>query len=162
MITNTIYRYRLERRWSAGRGHCGFIMLNPSTADEGSDDPTIRRCIGFAEGWGYSGLIVGNLFALRAADPAALLAACDPVGGRANAQALVDLIDEATLIVCAWGHFSAVGDRGREAIALVRERGRVPYCLGLTKHGDPRHPLYLRSTLQPVPLDPCEKLRAAF
>jgi hypothetical protein len=162
MTTNATYRYRLERRWSGGAGHCGFIMLNPSTADAGSDDPTIRRCIGFAKGWGYSGLIVGNLFALRATERAALLTARDPVGGKANREALVELIDEARLILCAWGHFSAVGDRGREAIALVRERGRVPYCLGLTKHGDPRHPLYLRSTSQPVPLEQSEKLRAAF
>jgi hypothetical protein len=151
-ITNT-YRYRLERHWSGGTGLCGFIMLNPSTADERSDDPTIRRCIGFAKGWGYSGLIVGNLFALRATCPAALLAAGDPVGGEANAQALVDLIDEAGLILCAWGHFSAVGDHGREAIALVRERGRVPHCLGLTKHGAPRHPLYLPASTQPVALE---------
>jgi hypothetical protein len=152
LITNSTYRYRLDRRWSGGEGLCGFIMLNPSTADERADDPTIRRCIGFAKGWGYSGLIVGNLFALRATDPAVLHAARNPEGGAANALALVDLIDEATLILCAWGHFCAVGDRGREAIALVRGRGRVPYCLGLTKHDYPRHPLYLRSTSKPVPL----------
>jgi hypothetical protein len=153
LITSSTYRYRLDRRWCGGEGLCGFIMLNPSTADERSDDPTIRRCIGFAKGWGYSGLIVGNLFALRATDPAMLLAARDPVGGEANALALVELIDEAALNLCAWGHFAGVGQRGGEAIALVRARGRVPYCLGLTKHGAPRHPLYLRSTSQPVSLE---------
>jgi len=153
MKRKTTYRYRLDRRWSGGQGLCGFIMLNPSTADERSDDPTIRRCIGFAKGWGYSGLIVGNLFALRATDPAVLLAARDPVGGIANALALADLIDEATLIVCAWGQFAAVGRRGGKAIALIRARGRLPHCLGLTRHGAPRHPLYLRAASQPVPLE---------
>lgn len=146
----TAYRYRLDRRWAGGEGLCGFIMLNPSTADEQADDPTIRRCIGFAKGWGYSGLIVGNLFALRATDPTMLLAARDPVGGRTNARALVDLIDEASLIVCAWGHFTGAGQRGKEAIALIRARGRLPYCLGLTRQGAPRHPLRLPASMQPV------------
>jgi hypothetical protein len=146
----TAYRYRLDRRWSGGEGVCGFIMLNPSTADERLDDPTIRRCIGFAKGWGYAGLIVGNLFALRATDPAVLLAARDPVGGAANARTLVDLIDEAALILCAWGQFAGVGEHGGNAIALVRARGRLPHCLGLTKHGAPRHPLYLPASTQPV------------
>jgi hypothetical protein len=150
MTAKAAYRYRLDRRWSGGTGLCGFIMLNPSTADARSDDPTIRRCIGFAKAWGYSGLIVGNLFALRATDPAVLLAARDPVGGRANARALFDLVDEAALVLCAWGQFSAVGNRGREAIALVRGRGRIPHCLGLTKHGAPRHPLYLPASTRPV------------
>jgi hypothetical protein len=160
MSAKAAYRYRLERRWSGGTGLCGFIMLNPSTADERSDDPTIRRCIGFAKAWGYSGLIVGNLFALRATDPAMLLAARDPVGGRANDLALVELVDEAALVLCAWGHFSAAGDRGREAIALVRQRGRVPHCLGLTKHGAPRHPLYLPASTRPVAMrpDPVDRL----
>ena len=153
METKSTYRYRLDRRWPGGADLCGFIMLNPSTADAQSDDPTIRRCIGFARSWGYSGLIVGNLFALRATDPAALLAACDPVGGSANALALVDLVDSATLIVCAWGQCAAVGRRGGEVIALIRARGRLPHCLGLTRHGAPRHPLYLPATAQPVPLE---------
>src|SRR5262245_41939737 len=153
MGTKAGYRYRLDRRWPGGEGLCGFIMLNPSSADEHSDDPTIRRCIGFAKGWGYSGLIVGNLFALRASDPAVLLAARDPVGGGANARALVDLIDEATLIVCAWGRFAWVDRRGREAVALIRARGRLPHCLGLTRDGAPRHPLYLSASTQPVPID---------
>ena len=128
-------------------------MLNPSTADAQSDDPTIRRCIGFAKGWGYSGLIVGTLFALRATDPAELLAARDPVGGRANALALGDLIDAAALVVCAWGQFAGVGRRGSEAIALIRARGGFPHCLGRTRQGAPRHPLYVPATSQPVPLE---------
>jgi hypothetical protein len=145
------YRYCLERRWSGGKGLCGFIMLNPSTADEHRDDPTIRRCIGFAKAWGYAGLKVGNLFALRATDPRALFAARDPVGDPANRQALLRLIEEATLILCAWGEFSAANDRGREAVALMHGRGRVPHCLGLTKRGAPRHPLYVPATTRPVP-----------
>src|SRR5262245_40940750 len=102
METKAAYRYRLDRRWSGGGVLCGCIMLNPSRAHERSDDPTIRRCIGFAKGWGYAGLIVGNLFALRATDPTMLLAARDPVRGGTNALALANLIDEAALIICAW------------------------------------------------------------
>jgi hypothetical protein len=150
MAAKAAYRYRLDRHWSGGRGLCGFIMLNPSTADELSDDPTIRRCIGFAKGWGYSGLIVGNLFALRATDPTVLLVARDPVGGGANALALADLIEEAALIVCAWGQFAGVGEHGAKAIALVRARGRLPHCLGLTSQRAPRHPLYLPASTRPV------------
>jgi hypothetical protein len=152
MTATAAYRYRLERHWSGGKGVCGFIMLNPSTADEHRDDPTIRRCIGFAKGWGYAGLIVANLFALRATDPLELLAARDPVGDPVNRDALLRLIDEATLIVCAWGQFAAGNDRGCQAIELMRGRGRMPHCLGLTKHGAPRHPLYLPATSKPVAL----------
>lgn len=129
-------------------------MLNPSTADELGDDPTIRRCIGFARRWGYAGLIVANLFALRATDPLALFAAHDPVGDPANRDAILGAIDEAALILCAWGHFAAARDRGQEVAALVRKRGHVPHCLGLTRQGAPRHPLYLPATTRPIPLHP--------
>lgn len=74
------YRYRLERVWEAEKDRVAFIMLNPSTADASKDDPTIRRCIGFAKAWGFGGLIVGNLFALRSTDPKALYGHKDPVG----------------------------------------------------------------------------------
>ena len=120
MTARAAYRYRLERHWSGGEGLCAFIMLNPSTADARSDDPTIRRCIGFARRWGYGGLLVANLFARRATDPQELFAARDPVGGLANRDALLRVIDEAALILCAWGAFSAATRRGNAAIALVR------------------------------------------
>ena len=102
MTARAAYRYRLERHWCGGDGLCAFIMLNPSTADERDDDPTIRRCIGFARRWGYDGLLVANLFARRATDPKELFAARNPVGGPANRDALRRVIDEAALILCAW------------------------------------------------------------
>src|SRR5262245_32907646 len=150
MTPRSAYRYRLERRWFDGSGLCAFIMLNPSTADECHDDPTIRRCIGFAKAWGHAGLLVANLFGLRATHPAALNAASDPVGDPANREALLRVIDEAQLILCAWGEFAPAADSGREAIALMRQRGRVPHCLGLTRRGAPRHPLYMPATARPV------------
>jgi hypothetical protein len=150
MTAIAAYRYRLERHWCEGRGLCAFVMLNPSTADEHRDDPTIRRCIGFARHWGYAGLIVANLFARRATDPLTLFAAHDPVGDPANRDAILGAIDEAALILCAWGHFPAAADRGRQAIALVHQRGGTPYCLGLTKRGAPRHPLYVPATTRPM------------
>ena len=152
MTARGAYRYRLERHWSGGDGLCAFIMLNPSTANALNDDPTIRRCIGFARRWGYDGLLVANLFARRATDPQELFAARDPVGGPANRDALLRVIDEAALILCAWGAFSAATRRGNAAIALVHARGRVAHCLGLTKSGAPRHPLYLPNTARPIPL----------
>jgi hypothetical protein len=154
MTAIAAYRYRLERHWWGGRGLCAFIMLNPSTADEHRDDPTIRRCIGFARRWGYAGLIVANLFALRATDPLALFDADDPAGDPANRDAIRAAIDEAALILCAWGHFAAARDRGQEVVARARERGRVPHCLGLTRQGAPRHPLYLPAAARPIPFRP--------
>ena len=76
----------------------------------------------------------------------------DPVGGPAKRDALLRVIDEAALILCAWGAFSAATRRGNAAIALVHARGRVAHCLGLTKSGAPRHPLYLPNTARPIPL----------
>lgn len=73
------YRYELTRRWAPGP-LVGWVMLNPSRADAHTDDPTVRRCVGFAHRWGYGGLIIRNLYALRATDPAALADHLDPVG----------------------------------------------------------------------------------
>ena len=94
------YRYTLRRQWDDALPYCLFVMLNPSTADATQDDPTIRRCIGFTKAWGFGGLLVGNLFALRSTDPAALYHADDPVGPE-NDSCLRTLRDEAALSVAA-------------------------------------------------------------
>lgn len=135
------YRYCLERRWS-NKTACVFIMLNPSTADATEDDPTIRRCIGFARLWGFGGVVVANLYAYRATDPRELRKADDPIGPE-NDEWLVRLLDHPT-IVCAWGAH-ADDDRVDAFRWLVRDnaRARPLYCLGVTKHGAPKHPLYL-------------------
>jgi len=144
-----VYRYLLTREWSLGGDQLGFIMLNPSTADHREDDPTIRRCIGFAQHWGYGRIAVANLFALRATDPKALKAADEPIGA-VNDGWLDKVIRESKVCIAAWGAHSFAAARAKE----VGERfGDQLFCLGTTKAGHPKHPLYLRSDTQPEKFD---------
>ena len=138
------YRYTLWRKWGAG-GTCNFIGLNPSTADATLDDPTIRRCIGFARAWGYGGLMMTNLFAWRATDPRNMLAADDPVGPD-NDQTLRATWLNAAITVAAWGAHGTHQGRG----AHVRAMLPALHYLRLTKDGHPGHPLYLPASLRPV------------
>jgi hypothetical protein len=139
-------RYRWWLRRSFARGGPGrvvcFLMLNPSTADHRRDDPTIRRCLGFARAWGYPILEVRNLFAWRATDPRELLTAPDPTGGRRGDRELRAVLD-ADLVVAAWGAWVPFA-RDRKAVSLLA--GRQLMCLGRTRSGRPRHPLYVRGT----------------
>lgn len=139
-----IYRYSLSRRWGPG-AYAMFIGLNPSTADETQDDPTIRRCIGFARAWGYDALCMTNLFAYRATDPREMKRQADPVG-RDNDAALQELASGAGVVVAAWGAHGA--HLGRDA-AVRKMLPRLHY-LRLTKDGHPGHPLYLPATLEPM------------
>jgi hypothetical protein len=139
------YRYALWRRWAAGP-QVLFVMLNPSTADKERDDPTIRRCIGFAGRWGYGAVAVGNLFAFRTPSPRLLRRAPHPVG-RANDQWLERLAAQSSRAIAAWGNDGAF--LGRDA--QVRELLGPLYALALTRQGQPRHPLYLPSRAAPVP-----------
>ena len=135
---------------------CVFIMLNPSTADGTEDDPTIRRCVGFAKSLGYDRLEVVNLFAFRATDPRALLALNhedDPVG-IGNEKAVERALDHADLIICAWGAHG--GHLGQDQTMLGwidrhNYRDAPVAALGLTKEGHPRHPLYLPGHSTPIP-----------
>ena len=141
------YRWWLRRtfaRGGPGRVVC-FLMLNPSTADHRRDDPTIRRCMNFARAWGYSALEVRNLFAWRATDRRELRTAPDPTGGRRGDRELRAILD-ADLVVAAWGGWVPFA-RDRAALALLG--GRRLMCLGRTRDGQPRHPLYLRGTTRP-------------
>ena len=143
------YRFTLGRSWEPGLPRCAFIMLNPSTADENVLDPTVRRCLRYAQAWGFGSLEVGNLFALRSTDPKVLSSHADPVGP-ANDQALLGIRGRAATVVAAWGNGGLLRNRGREVARMLGSRGEL-WCLGLTKLGEPRHPLYIsRSTpLQP-------------
>lgn len=124
-----------------------FVGLNPSTADETQDDPTIRRCIAFAKDWGYAGLCMTNLFAFRATDPKDMKAAAEPTGSE-NDMHLKALAEGAGVIVAAWGANGTY--KGRDA--EVRRLLPALHYLALTKDGHPGHPLYLRKTLTPVPM----------
>ncbi|RVH56227.1 DUF1643 domain-containing protein [Sinorhizobium meliloti] len=140
------YRYRLERQWDEEEAKVAFLMLNPSTADASQDDPTIRRCIGFAKAWGFGGLIVGNLFALRSTDPKALYSHPDPIGPDNNSH-LDAIAHAAELIVCAWGTHGALHGRGREVAERLDDRNLA--ALKLTTDGHPGHPLYIPASAQP-------------
>jgi hypothetical protein len=142
------YRYRLWRRWDPSRPPIAFCMLNPSTADEKSDDPTIRRCIGFAHEWGYGGVEVVNLFALRATDPRELRDVRDPVGPRNDAYVL-SAAARSALVVLAWGSHGAYRARDAKILELLSPRARL-LALGWTRARQPRHPLYLRRDVRPI------------
>jgi hypothetical protein len=146
------WRYVLRRRWARGPV-VGFILLNPSTADETKDDPTIRRCIGFAKSLGFGGLTLGNLFALRSTDPRALKSDVDPIGP-GNALAILDIAGEADgNIICGWGNHGAFMNRGAEVLKSLRSFGATPMSLSITRLGEPAHPLYLPAELRPFPIE---------
>jgi hypothetical protein len=149
------YRYRLTRSW--GSGHMlPFVMLNPSTADADIDDPTIRRCMGFARREGAGGIVVVNLFAYRSVNPAVLHEVGDPFGP-SNAAALADVARDAVrssgVVVCAWGASVSVRGADRSAIRLLRHLGARLVTLGVTQAGHPRHPLYVKSNQSLVEFD---------
>lgn len=152
------YRYWLTREWGPGMRVC-WVMLNPSTADASIDDPTIRRCIAFSKRWGFGSLIVVNLWAARATDPKALLALGDPVGPM-NAEAIDLAVNGSALVILAWGAFAArmaAAERLRLHPEASAKAALVPVaCLGRTKDGHPRHPLYVRGDQAPVPWGPSD------
>ena len=139
------YRYALWRRWAHGPTVL-FVMLNPSTADAHNDDPTIRRCIGFARAWGFGSLAVANLFGLRTPSPRVLARSAAPVGAR-NDRWLRKLQDEASLVLAAWGNHGRLRDRATAVRCLLSDL----HTLGLTGAGQPRHPLYVAARTVPVP-----------
>ncbi|MFM0126090.1 DUF1643 domain-containing protein [Paraburkholderia sp. RL18-101-BIB-B] len=141
-----IYRYRLTRpaeSMSPEKSNALFVMLNPSTADARLDDPTIRRCRGFAKLWDCNGLAVANLYALRSADPAALWSHPDPVGPD-NDDYLWNFARECGDVICAWGS-NARPEHAARVASIMLDAGARLWCLDTTKDGSPRHPLYMRN-----------------
>ncbi|MDA1279193.1 MAG: DUF1643 domain-containing protein [Chloroflexi bacterium] len=136
------YRYLLTREFG-GDSTCLFIMLNPSSADAEHDDPTIRRCVSFALREGFGRLEVVNLYAFRTAEPAELFVSDDPVGSESDRE-ILGAVERANVVVFAWGNH-ATDDRTTAVRNLLVTSGKSARCFGLTKLGQPRHPLYLRS-----------------
>lgn len=145
------FRYRLGRRWADGPTLL-FVMLNPSTANADVDDPTIRRCIGFAQAEEYGALEVVNLFAYRTPDPRALKAAGYPVGPDNDAHIKAEA--RAAQTVClAWGANGAGLHRRGEVLALLKGTRRGAWCLALTRGGEPAHPLMLNRSCRLQPFE---------
>ena len=144
------YRYSLTRTWDKRLPVVVFIGLNPSTADAESDDPTIRKCIGFAIRWGYGGLVMLNLFAYRATNPADMKRAYEPVGPD-NSATMFRFTLEHDVVAC-WGAHGSY--ERRDSVAMLCDIVSRPKCLGTTKDGHPKHPLYLPYA---TPLEPYRK-----
>lgn len=151
-----LYRYALSRLWGP-EPPALFVMLNPSTATDETNDPTIRRCIDFARRWGYGGLLVGNLFAWRATNKQELLTVREPTGGCANDAALEWMAAVAGIVVCAWGD-GPTGVRGGALVCvrrlqaveiLTRQRANLFHLGDLTDAKNPRHPLYQSGASEP-------------
>jgi len=149
------YRYVLTRTWDASAPRALYVMLNPSTATEVQNDPTVERCERRSRALGFGGFRVTNIFAYRATDPKVMRAQTDPTGPAnddAIGQSATDWIrDGADRVICAWGTHGAHLDRGPAVEALLRRTGRPLWNLGLTKAGHPKHPLYIAYDEQPRP-----------
>lgn len=143
------YRYRLWRVWDEELPRVLFVMLNPSIADEQREDPTLRRCLGFARSWGFGGLYVGNLFAYVSSRPDDLFGAGDPLG-RDNNDHLSAMISECSQLICAWGNAPVIKRLGGiPDWKVLRQAGL--YCIRRSKNGFPCHPLYQAITSFPLP-----------
>ncbi len=141
------YRYRLGRSWDPAGGRAAFVLLNPSAADETQDDPTLRRCLGFARHWGFGVLEVVNLFAWRSAHPRDLRRVADPVGPR-NDRHIRETVQAADFVLAGWGNAGTLQGRAAAVDAVLATLPAV-HCLGVTKAGQPRHPLYVPAARRP-------------
>ena len=137
------YRYVLSRTWDRKKKTILFIGLNPSTADEQIDDPTIRRCINYAQNWGYGSLLMVNLFAYRATMPTELKKVKNPIGND-NDLHIKELIKKVDLAVAAWGNEGSLLNRDKEIKKIIPNL----MCLKINKSGQPAHPLYQKKDLQ--------------
>lgn len=125
-----------------------FVGLNPSTANETTDDPTLTRCVNFAKSWVYGGVCMANLFTFRATQPSDMMASINPIGS-ANNEWLQKLAKDAALVVAAWGNGGSYYGRSKQVIELLPNM----HCLKLNKSGEPAHPLYQAAKSLPVSLD---------
>lgn len=147
------YRYSLWRVWDAKKPMLCYCMLNPSTADENENDPTVERCQRRAQALGYGGMFVVNIFAYRSTDPKKLKKVRDPIGSYNDAK-LMDVFKECKTIICGWGKHGSLFDRGNYVLGLIRYGARKePHALKLNKDGSPAHPLYIGYDVKPIPID---------
>jgi hypothetical protein len=147
------YRYSLTRIWDPAGRRALFVMLNPSTATEVQNDPTVERCERRARALGFGAFRVTNIFAWRDTDPHKMRAALDPVGPE-NDAAIRDGAGWSDQIIAGWGTHGAHLDRGPAVERLLRDFGQPLFHLGLSKAGHPKHPLYIAYSEQPRPWVP--------
>lgn len=145
-----LYRYALVRRWNAAKQPLVVIGLNPSTADQTQDDPTIARCTVRAERWGFGGLVMLNLFAYRSTQPGVMLRQADPIGP-ANDVALAELTRDRQLVIAAWGTQGHHRNRQLQVVRTLIAAGVQLHVLGLNANETPKHPLYVPYSMMPCP-----------
>jgi hypothetical protein len=146
------YRYQLSRVWNPELGRVAWIMCNPSTADAEVLDPTVNRCLGFTSRFGFGGFDVVNIFALRSTDPAPLNTHADPIGPQ-NDNWILEVATRMSTkrVICAWGEVGGkFTERAKDVIEMLRAHGVELWCLGTTKAGHPRHPLYVKGSQELV------------
>ena len=146
------YRYQLTRQWAPEGERIVWVMLNPSTADARIDDPTIGRCVSFSKSFGAASLVVVNLFAMRATDPKELLKKPSEAVGPQNARILRETLPGATRVIAAWGALSnKLWQLSWPSREVIQQLGTSLHCLGRTKAGGPRHPLYVKGSSPLMP-----------
>ena len=152
------FRYALWRRWMDKGDTALFLLLNPSTADEIKNDPTVERCERYAKSWGYARLFVANLFAFRATFPKDLKWADDPIGPH-NDKWILKLARMSTIVIAGWGNHGGFMQREKRVKELLLNDGsdfdsrKDIYCLAVNKGGSPKHPLYMKNDLKPIPYE---------
>jgi len=144
------YRYWLYRKWDKNKPLCLFIMLNPSTADDKKDDRTIKKCIFFAKKFGFGGFYVVNLFSFKTPHKKEIRTDNNPIGEK-NDAIILDIAEKTNKIIVAWGNDGRYMGRSKKVLNLLEENSFSVYCLKLTKHKEPCHPLYLPKNLELIP-----------
>lgn len=144
------YRYSLSRTWDPRGKKVLFVMLNPSTATEVQNDPTVERCERRARTLGYGGFRVANIFAWRATDPRDMRAAFDPVGPE-NDSTLIESAKWTDHIIAAWGTHGVHQGRGHMVAQMLQQQSKPLFHLGLSKAKHPKHPLYIAYSQHPIP-----------
>ena len=138
------YRYTLWRTWDHLKPKVMFLGLNPSTADEINNDPTVTRCINYSKSWGYGGMYMMNIFAFRTTYPIELKKTKDPVGKK-NDYWIMKIYNDVDKCIGAWGNDGEFENRSEDIFSLIPKL----YCLKINNSGQPAHPLYLKSNLTP-------------
>ena len=141
------YRYLLWRKWEENLPSILFVLCNPSTADADKLDPTLRRCVAYAQEWGFGQMVIANIFAYRATDPEVMRRKVDPVGPKNN-EYIIEAAQRASLVVAGWGNHGAFRRRGEEVLSILSPLVDL-HALRTTRAGHPSHPLYLPRTLRP-------------